>query len=122
MNDPPVRRSRFAGWEGWMGRVDMAGAAHLELVSGVVQLHPEDVMVEAMLSGWRAQQMARGLRECTIVPRERLVRRFLSFTSEDPWPWGAADVGEVAPSLARGKGPAPAGGAPRKAPGLLRAS
>jgi len=40
--------------EGWMGRVDLAGAAHLELVSGVVQLHPEDVMMEAMLSGWRA--------------------------------------------------------------------
>ena len=32
-----------------MGRVDLAGAAHLELVSGVVQLHPEDVMMEAML-------------------------------------------------------------------------
>src|SRR6266567_3004309 len=82
-----------------MGRVDMAGAAHLELVSGVVQLHPEDVMVEAMLSGWRAQQMARGLRECTIVPRERLVRRFLSFTSEYPWQWGPAHVDEWTQSL-----------------------
>ena len=57
-----------------MGRVDLEGAAHLELVSGVVQLRPEDVMMEAMLSGWRAQQKARGLRDCTIVPRERLVR------------------------------------------------
>ena len=60
-----------------MGRVDLAGAAHLELVSGVVQLRPEDAMVEAMLRGWRAQQTARGLREDTIVPRERLVRRFV---------------------------------------------
>jgi len=34
-----------------MAGVDLAGAAHLELVSGVVQLNPEDVMVEAMLSG-----------------------------------------------------------------------
>ena len=59
-----------------MGRVDLAGAAHLQLVSGVVQLHPEDAMVEAMLGGWRAQQLARGLRESTIAPRERLVRRF----------------------------------------------
>ena len=82
-----------------MGRVDLAGAAHLELVSGVVQLHPEDVMVEAMLSGWRAQQVARGLRECTIVPRERLVRRFLSFTSEYPWQWGPAHVDEWTQSL-----------------------
>ena len=44
-----------------MGRVDLAGAARLELVSGVVRLRPEDAMVEAMLSGWRAQQVARGL-------------------------------------------------------------
>ncbi len=33
-----------------MGRADLAGAAHLELVSGVVQLRPEDAMFEAMLS------------------------------------------------------------------------
>ena len=71
-----------------MGRVDLAGAAHLELVSGVVPLRPEDAMVEAMLSGWRAQQVARGLRESTIVPRERLVRRFLVFTGEYPWQGG----------------------------------
>lgn len=45
-----------------MGRGDLAGAAHLELVSGVVQLRPEDSMLEAMLKGWRAQQTARGLR------------------------------------------------------------
>ena len=90
-----------------MGRVDLAGAAHLELVSGVVQLHPEDVMVEAMLSGWRAQQMARGLRECTIVPRERLVRRFLAFTSEYPWQWGPAHVDEWTQSLTGEKRLAP---------------
>ncbi len=63
-----------------MGRGDLAGAAHLELVSGVVQLRPEDAMVEAMLQGWRAQQTARGLQEDTITPRERLVRRFPEFT------------------------------------------
>ena len=34
---------------------------------GVVQLRPEDAMVEAMLRGWRAQQTARGLREDTLV-------------------------------------------------------
>ena len=110
----PVRRMillsggrGLAGWEGWMGRVDLAGAAHLELVSGVVQLHPEDVMMEAMLSGWRAQQMARGLRECTIVPRERLVRRFLAFTSEYPWQWGPAHVDEWTQSLTGEKRLAP---------------
>ena len=82
-----------------MGRVDLAGAAHLQLVSGVVQLHPEDAMVEAMLGGWRAQQLARGLRETTIAPRERLVRAFLAFTGEYPWQWGPAHVDEWTQSL-----------------------
>jgi Phage integrase, N-terminal SAM-like domain len=90
-----------------MGRVDLAGVAHLELVSGVVQLHPEDVMAEAMLSGWRAQQVARGLRERTIVPRERLVRRFLAFTGEYPWQWQAAHVDEWIQSLTGEKRLAP---------------
>ena len=82
-----------------MGRVDLAGAAHLELVSGVVQLRPEDAMFEAMLRGWRAQQTARGLRGDTIEPRERLVRRFLAFTNEYPWNWGSPHVEEWTQSL-----------------------
>jgi integrase/recombinase XerC len=63
-------------------------------VSGVVQLRPQDAMVEAMLRGWRAQQAARGLREDTIVNGERLVRRFLEFTNEYPWNWSASHVDE----------------------------
>ena len=82
-----------------MGRVDLAGAAHLELVSGVVQMRPEDAMLEAMLSGWRAQQMARGLAEDTMAPRERLVRRFLVFAGEYPWNWRPAHVDEWTQSL-----------------------
>jgi hypothetical protein len=82
-----------------VGRGDLAGAAHLELVSGVVHLRPEDAMVEAMLKGWRAQQVARGLQEDTMVPRERLVRRFLDFTNEYPWNWGPANVDEWTQSL-----------------------
>jgi integrase/recombinase XerC len=77
-----------------MGRADLAGAAHLELVSGVVQLRPEDAMLEAMLRGWRAQQTARGLREDTVAPRERLVRRFGDFTSEYPWAWSPGHMDE----------------------------
>ena len=82
-----------------MARADLAGAAHLELVDGVVQLRPEDAMVEAMLRGWRAQQTARGLREDTIEPRERLVRRFVAFTNEYPWQWGPGHVDEWTLSL-----------------------
>jgi integrase/recombinase XerC len=73
------------GWRGGLGRSDLAGAAHLELVSGVVPLRPEDAMTEAMLRGWRAQQKARGLQDATIAPRERLVRAFVEFTNEYPW-------------------------------------
>jgi integrase/recombinase XerC len=77
-----------------VGRADLAGAARLELVSGVVQLRPEDAMLEAMLSGWRAQQAARGLREDTAVLRERLVRRFGEFAGEYPWEWSPRHVDE----------------------------
>jgi integrase/recombinase XerC len=90
---------RFAGLEGYVKRVDLAGAAHLELVPGVTQLRPEDSMVEAMLNGWRAQQSGRGLAGDTIVPRERLVRRFLTFAGEYPWNWRASHVDEWTQSL-----------------------
>jgi integrase/recombinase XerC len=98
--------------EGALRRVDLAGAAHLEMVSGVVQLRPEDAITEAMLRGWRAQQAARGLKEDTIIPRERLVRHFLDFTNEYPWRWMPSHVDEwslstiterrLAPSTIRG--------------------
>jgi integrase/recombinase XerC len=75
--------------------MELAGAASVELVSGVVQLRPEDAMVEAMLRGWRAQQAARGLKDDdTIGPRERLIRRFLAFTNEYPWAWSPGHMDE----------------------------
>ena len=52
-----------------------------------------------MLRGWRAQQAARGLHEDTIVPRERLVRRFVDFTNEYPWNWAPSHVDEWTQSL-----------------------
>jgi site-specific recombinase XerD len=67
--------------------VALAGAARLELVSGVAQLRPEDAMFDAMLRGWRAQQLARGLKDETISDRERLIRRFHAFANEYPWQW-----------------------------------
>jgi integrase/recombinase XerC len=82
-----------------VARADLAGAAHLELVSGVVQLRPEDAMFEAMLRGWRAQQAARGLREDSVAARERLMRRFGEFTNEYPWNWKPAHVDEWSLSL-----------------------
>jgi site-specific recombinase XerD len=99
MHDPAFERSRLMGLEGLVGRGDLAGAARLELVSGVAQLRPEAAMLEAMLRGWRAQQSARGLQEDTIVGREQLVRRFVEYTNEYPWAWGPAHVEEWTLSL-----------------------
>lgn len=48
MHDPLTNRN---GLEGGLRRSGLEGAAHLEMVSGVVQLRPEDAMVEAMLRG-----------------------------------------------------------------------
>nr|WP_156370937.1 tyrosine-type recombinase/integrase [Nocardia arizonensis] len=88
-------------------KVALAGAAHLELVSGVVQLRPEDAMFDAMLRGFRAQQMSRGLKESTIAPRERLVRRFLEYTNEYPWCWTATHMDEWSACLVGEKRLAP---------------
>jgi hypothetical protein len=60
-----------------------------------------------MLGGWRAQQKARGLRDATIAPRERLVRAFIEFASEYPWSWGPGHVEEWTPSLSAERHPAP---------------
>ncbi len=87
--------------------VVLAGSAHLELVSGVVQLRPEDAMFDAMLRGWRAQQKSRGLRDETIDPRERLVRRFLEFANEYPWQRTPAHLDEWSASLTSEKHLAP---------------
>src|SRR5262249_60195472 len=105
----PSNGRGFGCSEGGMGRVDLAGAAHLQLVSGVVQLHPEDAMVEAMLGGWRAQQLARGLRETTIAPRERLGRAVLAVTREDPREGGAAPGRKLGPSVGGGGATGPSG-------------
>jgi site-specific recombinase XerD len=82
-----------------MRRSDLAGAAHLQLVDGVAQLHPHDAMFEAMLSGFQSQQLARGLRQRTIDGREQQVRAFLGFTNEYPWQWAAAQVDEWSATL-----------------------
>ena len=90
MQDATSKRERGGG----LARGDLAGSVQLELVSGVAQLRPEDAMLEAMLRGWRAQQLARGLREETIEGREQLVRRFAATTNDYPWNWRPAHVEE----------------------------
>ena len=54
---------------------DSQGAARRVLAPNVVQLDPEQAVLEAMLQGWGRQQRARFLKDATIAPRLRLVRR-----------------------------------------------
>ncbi|MHC8609698.1 hypothetical protein ACW4FP_18805 (plasmid) [Paenarthrobacter ureafaciens] len=46
----------------------------------------------AMLDGWRAQTLARGLTTDTIKQRCQLLERFQRFTGEFPWQWRPADI------------------------------
>jgi hypothetical protein len=46
--------------------LEIAGAAHLALAPGVVLLHPEEAVLEAMLRGWATQQQSRALAATTI--------------------------------------------------------
>ncbi|MFG3350274.1 tyrosine-type recombinase/integrase [Streptomyces sp. NPDC048018] len=63
------------------------GSARLVLARNVVHLDPAPAMFEAMLEGWTRQQTAQLLREGTIRPRLRLVRRMMEFTGLFPWQW-----------------------------------
>ena len=86
-------------------RLDVAGAASQVLPSGVATLHPEEVVFEAMLSGWSAQQRSRLLSAATVEQRMILVRRFAAFANSYPWQWSAADVEEWTVSLLSGDRP-----------------
>lgn len=70
------------------------GAAALYLVSGVSLLRPEEQVFEAMLNGWRNQQLARNLSFGTVEAREGVVRRFRLFADAAPWAWRASDADE----------------------------
>ena len=87
------------------GRVALEGAAHLLLAPGVAALHPAELVFEAMLEGWTAQQRSRNLTAATIEDRLRLVRRFMAFTNEYPWQWRPADLEDWTCSLVSGPRP-----------------
>jgi hypothetical protein len=48
-------------------------------------LRVDETVFNAMVDGWRAQMLARGLAVDTIEARCRPVSRFVEFTNEDPW-------------------------------------
>jgi len=59
----------------------------LPVVAGRVVRDPALTTFEAMLDGWRSQQLARGLAFSTISAREQVVRRFQGYCNEWPWVW-----------------------------------
>lgn len=62
--------------------------------AGVRPLHIERAVFEAMLAGWRSQQMARYLKAKTVKANERSVRAFVDQVGCWPWQWRASDVDE----------------------------
>lgn len=63
----------------------MPGAAQLMLIGGVIHLDPAPAAFDAMIKGWKPQQMSRMLSASTIEPRLDLVRRFEKFVGTYPW-------------------------------------
>jgi hypothetical protein len=73
-------------------RIDTAGAAHLQLVGDAPLLRPEAQAFEAMLDGWRAQQLSRNLSFATIDAGARVVRRFQEHAGTYPWQWSPGEL------------------------------
>ena len=75
-----------------MSGARVAGSAALTVVTGCSPVRPEPALFDAMLQGWRSQQLARRLGESIIGARERTVRRFAEFTGGWPWSWTAGQL------------------------------
>jgi site-specific recombinase XerD len=70
------------------------GAASLTLVAGAALLRPDAQVFEAMLEGWRRQQLSRNLASTTIESSLQLVRRFQAHSGDHPWQWTPAHLEE----------------------------
>jgi len=57
-------------------------------------LHMEQGLFDAMLSGWRSQQVARYIKVKTIEANESGVRRFAEHVACWPWEWRSSHVDE----------------------------
>jgi hypothetical protein len=70
------------------------GAVRLHLADGVPLLRPDEQVFQAMLDGWRNQQLARNLARSTVEGRENTVKAFAGYVSAYPWAWTPAMVDE----------------------------
>jgi integrase/recombinase XerC len=66
----------------------------LHLADGVPLLRPDEQVFQAMLGGWRNQQLARNLARSTVEGQEITVRAFAGYVSAYPWAWTPAMVDE----------------------------
>jgi site-specific recombinase XerD len=57
------------------------------VAAGVPLLRPDAQVFEAMLEGWRQQQLSRSLAFSTVDDRLKLLRRFQAHSGEFPWQW-----------------------------------
>jgi len=62
-------------------------------------LRPDEQVFEAMLAGWRDQQLSRNLGEATVRRRLDGVRRFQRFINDWPWRWRPVDLEEFTAQL-----------------------
>jgi site-specific recombinase XerD len=69
-------------------------------------LRPQDQVFEAMVAGWRDQQLSRNLNRSTIDDRVSALRRFQAFTNDYPWLWRPQDLEEFTAELRGGARPA----------------
>lgn len=65
----------------------------------------EDRVFEAMVEGWRAQMLARGLTGSTIEGRCRVLRRFQEFAGTFPWSWRPVDLDDFMADRRSGERP-----------------
>ena len=84
------------------GSWNVPGAAPGLFVLGEQRLlRPDEQVFEAMLAGWRDQQLSRNLGETTVRRRLEGVRRFQRFTNDWPWRWRPVDLEEIHRAAAR---------------------
>ena len=62
-------------------------------------LRADEAVLKAMVDGWRAQMLARGLATSTITARCGLIGRFVEFTNEYPWRWRPLDLDQFLADL-----------------------
>ncbi len=73
-------------------RPSVERTTRLEVVGGGLATDAAGEILEAMLDGWRAQQLSRNLSFATISAGERVVRRFAQHSGGYPWGWSPADL------------------------------